>query len=253
MVRDLIIASTIATLALGSAATAQPSRSVSVVLVHGAFVDGSGWKGVHDLLSAKGYEVLVVQNSTETLKGDVETTRRAIAEAKNPVVLVGHSYGGAVITEAGNDPKVASLVYIAAFAPDAGESVETLIATPPPGAPPVPIVAKDGFLMLDKARFPAQFAGDAPLATGRFMAASQTPWGQAALAGKVVTPAWKSKPAHYVVTANDLIVPPVAQRQMAQRAGAKVVEVKSSHAAMVSHPADIAAVIERAAAQQVAR
>lgn len=252
MSRALIIGSAVATLVLGPAA-ARPAQPVSVVLVHGAFVDGSGWRGVHDLLAAKGYEVLVVQNSTETLKGDVDTTRRAIAEAKHPVVLVGHSYGGAVITEAGNDPKVASLVYIAAFAPDAGESVETLIAKPPPGAPPVPIVAKDGFLMLDKEKFPTAFAGDAPPTVGRFMAASQTPWGQAALEGKVTTAAWKSKPVHYIVTVNDLIVPPVAQRQMAGRAGAKVVEVKSSHAAMVSHPADIAAVIERAGAAQATR
>ncbi len=248
-----LIAATLATLALGSTAVAQPAKPTSVVLVHGAFVDGSGWKGVHDILVGKGFEVLVVQNSTETLKGDVETTRRAIAEAKGPVVLVGHSYGGAVITEAGADPKVASLVYVAAFAPDVGESIETLIAHPPPGAPPVPIVAKDGFLMLDKAKFPAAFAGDAPPATGRFMAASQTPWGQAALTTKVSVAAWKSKPAYYVVTANDLIVPPVAQRQMAQRAGAKVTEVQSSHAAMLSHPADIATVVERAAAPQPAR
>lgn len=241
-----LAAMSIATLAAGTMAAAAPPQSLSVVLVHGAFVDGSGWKGVHDQLTKDGYEVLVVQNSTESLTGDVAATQRAIAEAKHPVILVGHSYGGAVITQAGTDPKVRSLVYIAAFAPDAGESVETLIAHPPPGAPPVPIVAKDGFLMIDKAQFASRFAPDSPADVGRFMAASQTPWGQAALTTKVTTPAWRSKPTYYVVTADDLIVPPVAQRDMAKRASAKVLEIKSSHAAMLSHPKDLAAFIETA-------
>ena len=126
-------------------------KPVSVVLVHGGFVDGSGWKGVHDILIGDGYEVLVVQNPTISLADDVIVTRRVIASATHPVVLVGHSYGGVVITEAGNDPKVASLVYVTAFAPDAGESVQTLIANPPPGAPVPPILPpQDGFLALDK-------------------------------------------------------------------------------------------------------
>lgn len=249
-----LAALTLMTLASGSAALAAPAPpSLSVVLVHGAFVDGSGWKAVHDQLVQDGYEVLVVQNATESLAGDVATTRRAIAEAKNPVILVGHSYGGAVITEAGGDPKVRGLVYIAAFAPDAGESIETLIANPPPGAPPVPIVAKDGFLTLDKAKFPTQFAPDSPPDVGRFMAAAQTPWGQAALTGKITVPAWKSKPSYFVLTTDDLIVPPVAQRQMAGRASAKITEVKSSHAVMLSHPREVTAVIETAAVAQAAR
>src|SRR3954465_12563448 len=134
-------------------------QPISVVLVHGGFVDGSGWQGVHDALSTDGYEVIVVQNPTISLADDVPVPRRAIAAANHPVVLVGHSYGGVVVTEAGNDPKVASLVYIAAFAPDAGESVQTLIPTPPPGAAVPPILPpQDGFLALDRDKFAASFA-----------------------------------------------------------------------------------------------
>ncbi len=247
MLRSLA-AMTLATLASASVAVAAPPKpSVSIVLVHGAFVDASGWKAVYDQLTKDGYEVLVVQNSTETLEGDVGATQRAIAAAKNPVVLVGHSYGGMVITQAGNDPKVRTLVYIAAFAPDAGESVETLSANPPPNTTPPPIVAKDGFLTLDEAKFPGQFAQDVPIATTRFLAAAQVPWGQAALTAKVTTPAWKSKPSYYLLTVNDRIVPPVAQRQMAQRASAKIIEIQSSHAAMLARPAEVAAGIETAA------
>src|SRR3954463_11087202 len=192
-------------------------KPISVVLVHGGFVDGSGWQNVHDILSRDGYEVIVTQHPTVTLADDVTFTRRAIAAAKHPVVLVGHSYGGVVITEAGNDPKVASLVYIAAFAPDAGESVQTLIANPPAGAPVPPILPpEDGFLALDKAKFAAAFAADVDPATARFMANAQVPWGLDAAGGKVTTPAWKSKPSHYLVATNDHMIPPAAQRQMAQ-------------------------------------
>lgn len=223
-------------------------KPVSVVLVHGGFVDGSGWKGVHDILIGDGYEVLVVQNPTISLADDVIVTRRVIASATHPVVLVGHSYGGVVITEAGNDPKVASLVYVTAFAPDAGESVRTLIANPPPGAPVPPILPpQDGFLALDKDKFAASFAADVDPALAQFMANSQVPWGLEAAGGAVTTPAWKSKPSHYLVATDDHMIPPPAQRQMAERAGAQVVEAPGSHSVYISHPDKVAQLIEQAA------
>jgi pimeloyl-ACP methyl ester carboxylesterase len=223
-------------------------KPVSVVLVHGGFVDGSGWQGVHDILTSDGFEVIVVQNPTVSLADDVVVTRRAIAAAKHPVVLVGHSYGGAVITEAGNDPKVSSLAYIAAFAPDAGESVETLIANPPPGAPVPPILPpQDGFLKLDGDKFAASFAAGVDPATARFMADSQVPWGLDALSGKITDPAWKSKPSYYLVASDDHMIPPPAQRQMAQRAGAEMIETGGSHAVYVSKPKVVARLIEQAA------
>lgn len=227
-------------------------KPVSIVLVHGGFVDGSGWQGVHEVLTNDGYEVIVVQNPTLSLADDVAVTKRAIAAAKHPVVLVGHSYGGVVITEAGNDPKVSSLAYIAAFAPDAGESVEGLIANPPPGAPVPPILPpQDGFLLLDNAKFADSFAADVDPSTARFMADSQVPWGVEALAGKVTVPAWKSKPSFYLVASDDRMIPPPAQRAMAERAGAKVTETAGSHAVYVSKPADIARLIEQAAETSV--
>jgi len=224
------------------------SKQLSVVLVHGGFVDGSGWQAVHERLLRNGYDVMIVQNPTISLADDVAVTKRAIAAAKYPVVLVGHSYGGVVISEAGNDPKVKSLAYIAAFAPDAGESVETLIASPAPGAPVPPILPpQDGFLALDADKFAASFAADVVPATARFMADSQVPWGVAALAGKVSAPAWKSKPSVYLVATDDKMIPPPAQHAMAERAGAKVVEAKGSHAIYVSQPDPVVAAIEQAA------
>jgi len=224
------------------------STPVSIVLVHGGFVDGSGWQGVHNILKRDGFDVVVVQNPTVSLADDVAVTKRAIAAAKYPVVLVGHSYGGVVISEAGNDPKVRSLVYVAAFVPDAGESVETLIANPAPGAPVPPILPpEDGFLKLDNARFADSFAADVDPDTAQFMADSQVPWGVDALAGKVSVPAWKSKPSHYLVASDDRMIPPPAQRAMAERAGAQVAETQGSHAVYVSRPEDVAALIERAA------
>jgi pimeloyl-ACP methyl ester carboxylesterase len=223
-------------------------KPISVVLVHGGFVDGSGWQGVHKILSDRGYEVIVVQNPTISLADDVAFTKRAIAAAKHPVVLVGHSYGGVVITEAGTDPKVESLAYIAAFAPDSGESVETLIANPPPGAPVPPILPpQDGFLKLDSGKFAASFAADVESGLAQFMADSQVPWGLEALGGKVSSPAWKSKPSHYLVAADDHMIPPPAQRQMAARAGAQVAETPGSHAVYVSRPEAVADLIEQAA------
>jgi pimeloyl-ACP methyl ester carboxylesterase len=227
-------------------------KPVSIVLVHGGFVDGSGWQGVHEALLNNGYEVIVAQNPTLSLADDVAVTKRAIAAARHPVVLVGHSYGGVVITEAGNDPKVSSLAYIAAFAPDAGESVETLIANPPPGAAVPPILPpQEGFLMLDKAKFADSFAADVDPSTARFMADSQVPWGVEALAGKVTVPAWKSKPSFYLIASDDRMIPPPAQRAMAERAGAKVTETSGSHAVYVSKPAEVARLIEQAAEQSI--
>jgi pimeloyl-ACP methyl ester carboxylesterase len=220
----------------------------AIVLVHGGFVDGSGWEDVYKILKKDGYSVSIVQNSTASLADDVATTRQVIAQQTKPVVLVGHSYGGVVVTEAGNDPKVAGLVYITAFAPDAGESVSSLIANPAPGAPVPPILPpQDGYLFLDKAKFAASFAADVEKGKAEFMANSQVPWGVAALGGAVSTPAWKSKPSWYMVATDDHMIPPLAQRSMSKRAGSTVVEVKGSHAIYVSQPAAVAALIEKAA------
>lgn len=220
----------------------------NVVLVHGGFVDGSGWEGVYNLLSKDGYKVTVVQNPTTSLADDVAVTRRAIAAQDGPVILVGHSYGGVVITESGNDPKVKGLVYIAAFAPDKGESVNSLIANPPPGASTPPILPpQDGYLFLDREKFAASFAADVKPAQAAFMASSQVPWGVAALTGQVTTPAWKSRPSWYLVTADDRMIPAPAQRQMAGRAGATAVETAGSHAIYVSNPQVVARLIEQAA------
>lgn len=234
------------------AAVAQPATTV--VLVHGGFVDGSGWAGVHRILTRHGYKVVVVQNPATSLKDDVTCTRRAIASAEGKVVLVGHSYGGVVITEAGSDPKVKALVYIAAFAPDRGESVASLIANPPPGAAVPPILPPvDGFLFIDKEKFAAAFAADVAPDAARFMADSQVPWGVQALEGKVTGPAWKTKPSWYLVAKDDRMIPPPAQKMMAGRAGATTREVAGSHAVYVANPASVAALIEDAAsAEQLA-
>ena len=220
----------------------------NIVLVHGGFVDGSGWQGVYDRLVPDGYRVLVVQNATLSLADDVATTRQVLDGLDGPAVLVGHSYGGAVITEAGTHPNVAALAYIAAFAPDKGESVNTLIADPPPGAPVPPILPPvDGFLFLDRDKFAASFAADVPEKLAAFMADSQVPWGVEALGGAVTDPAWSTKPSWYLVATEDRMIPPPAQRIMSERAGATVTETAGSHAVYVSDPAAVAAVIVQAA------
>jgi pimeloyl-ACP methyl ester carboxylesterase len=224
------------------------SAPANVVLVHGGFVDGSGWQGVYDLLKQDGYNVRVVQNPTLSLEGDAAATRQVIDAQDGPVVLVGHSYGGAVITEAGTDLKVAALVYIAAFAPDKDESVNTLIANPPPGAPVPPILPpQDGFLFLDREKFAASFAGDVAAEQAAFMADSQVPWGIDALGGPITEPAWRIKPSWYLVATEDRMIPPPAQRAMSERTGSTVVEVAGSHAIYLSQPAAVAALIEQAA------
>jgi pimeloyl-ACP methyl ester carboxylesterase len=220
----------------------------NVVLVHGGFVDGSGWEPVYRQLKRDGFAVSVVQNPTISLAGDVDATKRVLAALDGPVILVGHSYGGAVITEAGNDSKVVGLVYIAAFAPDKGESVASLIKDPPPGAPVPPILPpENGYLRLDKEKFAASFAADVDPDLAAFMADAQVPWGVEALTGTISEPAWKSKPSWYLVAADDRMIPPPAQRLMATRAGATVVEAAGSHAIYVSQPAAVAKLIAQAA------
>jgi pimeloyl-ACP methyl ester carboxylesterase len=220
----------------------------NVVLVHGGFVDGAGWRGVYNELKKRGYKVTVVQNPTSSLADDVAATNRALAAQDGPTILAGHSYGGVVITEAGNHPNVAGLVYVAAFAPDAGESVASLIKDPPAGAPVPPILPpQDGYLLLDKAKFAASFAADVAPDEAAFMADSQVPWGVAALAGAVSNPAWKAKPSTYIVATEDRMIPPPAQRAMAARAGARVVETKASHSLYVSQPAAVASAIQQTA------
>jgi pimeloyl-ACP methyl ester carboxylesterase len=220
----------------------------NVVLVHGGFVDGSGWRGVYDLLTADGFNVSVVQNQTLSLKSDVETTTNTLDLQDGPAILVSHSYGGAVITEAGRHERVAGLVYITAFAPDRGESVSTLIADPPPGAPVPPILPPiDGFLFLDREKFAESFAADLPAADAAFMADSQVPWGVEALNGAVSDPAWRSKPSWYLIATDDRMIPPPAQRAMSERAGSTVAQQAGSHSIYVSQPSATAELIKQAA------
>ncbi|MDB5678714.1 alpha/beta hydrolase [Sphingomonas bacterium] len=252
MTKKILAAAAAASIALGAApayAGADKATPVkSIVLVHGGFVDGSGWMDVYKILKKDGYKVTIVQNPTDSLADDVAVTKRAIAAADGKVILVGHSYGGVVVSEAGTDPKVAGLVYITAFAPDKGESVASLIANPAPGAPVPPILPpKDGYLFLDSSKFAASFAADVKPDLAQFMGDSQVPWGLAALQGAVTEPAWRVKPSWYLVATDDKMIPPAAQRFMAGRAGAKVEESAGSHAIYVSKPAIVAAFIEKAA------
>lgn len=225
----------------------------NVVLVHGAWADGSGWEDVYHALSRAGHTVRVAQHSTASLDGDVAATRAIVATLDGPTVLVGHSYGGAVITEAGNDPRVAALVYVAGWVPDAGESVATLIGTPwpdtPPDAPTPPILPpRDGFLLLDRARFHQSFAADLPDDRGAFLADAQLPWGEAALTAPATSAAWRSKPSWYLVASDDRMIPPAWQRAMARRAGAATTEVAASHAVYVSQPQAVVSLVQQAAA-----
>jgi pimeloyl-ACP methyl ester carboxylesterase len=230
------------------------SEAMNVVLVHGAWADGSGWEGVYRALRKKGFSVSVVQQPTISLRGDVEATKRVIATQNGPVILVGHSYGGAIITEAGTDPKVVALVYIAGWIPDTGESVNSLIQDQiPPSAPAPPILPpQDGFLLLDRAKFPAAFAGDVDPERAAFMADAQLPWGLEAVGATISEPAWKTKPSWSLVASEDRMIPPVAQRFMSKRAGATVVEVPGSHAFFVSQPEAVADLIVQAAREVIA-
>ena len=229
----------------------QDESQPSVVLVHGAWVDGSGWQGVYNQLKDD-YSVRIVQEPNLSLEGDVAATKMIIDAQSEPVILVGHSYGGVVITEAGNDPKVAALVYIAAFAPDEGESVQTILGTFPPGEPNAGdaiLPPEGGFLFLDREKFHEQFAGDVSAEEAEFMADSQVPWGVEALGGTIGEAAWRSKPSWYLVAAEDRMIPPQTQRSMSERAGSTVEEAAGSHAIYVSQPAAVSALIEKAASE----
>ncbi|RTL59370.1 MAG: alpha/beta hydrolase [Sphingobacteriales bacterium] len=219
----------------------------NVVLVHGAWADGSGWEAVYKILKAKGYHVTIVQNPNTSLAEDVRITRAVLALQDGPVILVGHSYGGAIITEAGDTSNVAALVYVAAFALDAGESLAKLLQAGPPN-PNSPILPpSNGFIWLDKAKFHSEFCADLPIAQAAFMADAQVPVGLGAVTGEVTNPAWKNKKSWYIVAKKDRMIPPDAERMMAKRADASVTEIDASHALYISHPAEVAEVIEKAA------
>ncbi|WP_458685765.1 alpha/beta fold hydrolase [Nocardia tengchongensis] len=223
--------------------------SATIVLVHGGFVDGAGWRGVYDVLTADGFDVRIVQNPTKSLADDAATTRDVLDGIDGPVVLVGHSYGGAVITEAGNHDKVGALVYVTAFAPDQGESVNTLLGTFPTDGPQPPILPPvNGYLFLDRDKFAESFAADVTEQEAAFMADSQVPWGLDALGGVVTKAAWQAKPSWYLHVTEDRMIPPAAQASMAQRIGATVAETPGSHAIYVSQPGAVADLIKKAAA-----
>jgi pimeloyl-ACP methyl ester carboxylesterase len=218
----------------------------NIVLVHGAFADGSGWKPVADILRKDGYSVSIVQEPETSLEDDVVATNRILDRQSGPAVLVGHSYGGAIITVAGNNPHVASLVYVAAFAPDEGEQVGALTGTNPPAATSI-APTKDGYLLIDEAKFPADFAADLPLAEAKFMAISQVPINAKIFGTPITAPAWKSKPSYGIVATQDRMINPDLERSMYKRANAKVTEVKGSHVIFLSQPKAVADVIEQAA------
>jgi pimeloyl-ACP methyl ester carboxylesterase len=254
LLRKLLACASTLTFIASGGVPVSAAQKPSIVLVHGGFVDGSGWEGVYKILKSDGYHVTIVQNPTISLADDVAATRRAIDSANSDVILVGHSYGGAVITEAGNDPKVAGLVYITAFAPDKGESVASLLGNPAAhGAPAPPILPpQDGFLMLDKAKFAEAFAADVNPQEAAFMANSQVPWGLAALNGTVTQPAWKNKHTWYLLVTTDKMIAPPLQQFMAKRANATIAETPGSHAIYVSKPDVVTRLIEQAASATVA-
>jgi len=222
--------------------------SPSIVLVHGGFVDGAGWRGVYDALRGDGYAVRIVQNPTKSLADDAAITRDVLDSVDEPVLLVGHSYGGAVITEAGTHDKVAALVYITAFAPDQGESVNTLLGTFPADGPQPPILPPvNGYLFLDRGKFRDSFAADVSADEAAFMADSQVPWGLDALGGLISQAAWRAKPSWYLHVTEDRMIPPAAQTMMAGRIGATVAQTPGSHAIYVSQPKVVADLIRTAA------
>jgi pimeloyl-ACP methyl ester carboxylesterase len=228
--------------------TKEITMAKNIVLVHGAWADGSGWEGVYWLLKKDGYNVSIVQNPLTSFAEDVGAARRVVDTQDGPVIIVGHSYGGAVITEAGNDPKVVGLVYIAAFAPDKGESALSIFKAAPPITPVQPVLPpQDGFLFLDREKMPASFAGDVDAKKAQFMADSQNPFNVGAFSGAITEPAWRTKPSWYLVATDDKMIPPDTQRSMSKRAGSTVVEVKGSHAIYVSQPEAVARLIEEAA------
>ncbi len=218
----------------------------NVVLVHGAFADGSGWKAVADILKKDGFKVSIVQEPETSLQDDAQATQRILDQQDGPVVLVGHSYGGQVVTEAGADPKVKALVYVAAFVPEVGDSLLSLAKTMP--LPSEDIKAtKDGFLYLDPAKFAADFSADLPKATSELMAVSQVFASEKAFGAPVTKAPWHDKPTFAIVATQDKAINPDLERWMYKRAGAETTELKSSHAVYMSKPKEVAAVIEKAA------
>jgi len=242
------VAAAIAAVALLSAAMA-PARAdpvKNVVLVHGAFADGSGWRDVASILVKDGYTVSVVQEPLTSLADDVAATKRVLEMQQGPTLLVGHSYGGVVITEAGNAPNVVGLVYIAAFIPDNGESAVSLLSSAPAANNDMR-ATKDDFLYLDPAAFPTDFAGDIAPAQANFMAHSQQMLAKAAGGAPVTSAAWHQKKSWALIASRDHNINPDLERSMAKRAGSETIEVPASHAAYVSKPEDVARLIERAA------
>ncbi|MEP9375097.1 alpha/beta hydrolase [Aquabacter sp. CN5-332] len=238
--------------AISLAGAASPAFSAgikNIVIVHGAFADGSGWRKVSDLLTTKGYNVSVVQQPLTSLQEDVAATRRVLALQDGPTVLVGHSYGGMVVTEAGNDGKVAALVYVAAFQPEKGESLVKLAESKPvPNADPGAIKAtQDGYLYLDPKAFPAAFAADLPKADAEFLSRSQVFAAKAAFTAEAGEPAWKVKPSWALIATQDRSINPDLERDMARRAASRVHEVAASHAVYASQPDAVAATIIEAA------
>jgi pimeloyl-ACP methyl ester carboxylesterase len=227
-----------------AAPAAAPVRNV--VLVHGAFADGSGWKGVADILTNDGYKVSVVQQPEISLAGDVAATNRIIDRQPGPVVLVGHSYAGAIITEAGRNPKVTSLVFVAAFVPDQGETLTALIKRTPPAANSIGPIG-GGLLIVDPAKFPTDFAADLPVGQRHFLAISQMPVAAEIFSTPIGAPAWKSKPSFGIVAMQDRMINPDLERSGYLRAHSKVTEINGSHAIFISQPRAVANVIERAA------
>jgi pimeloyl-ACP methyl ester carboxylesterase len=232
-------------------AVASAESAKTIILVHGAWADGSSWSKLIPLLNAKSFNVTAVQLPLTSLADDAATVKRAIALEPGPVVLVGHSYGGAVITEAGNDPKVSALVYVAAFAPDAGQSAGSLSASAPP--PPMASEAKpdaQGFLKLTKTGVYDDFAQDVTPAEKAVLYAAEAPTNVKALGGVITTAAWRSKPSWYIVSANDRAIPPSLEASMAKTIGATTTTIRASHVVMLSHPNEVAEVVERAAEQR---
>ncbi len=236
-------------LSFGNSAISAQNKKVikNIVLVHGAFVDGSGYRGVYDILSKKGYNVTVVQNPLSSLADDVEATQAALDRQDGPAILVGHSYGGSVITEAGDHKNVAALVYLAAFQPDQGKSALDIAKTEP-GSPKNGILAPDdkGILYYDKEKFHDGFAADLPKTLTDFMYASQGRFAAAALDAKVTKASWKTKPSYGIVATQDEAILPSIQRKMYKRGNSKITEIKGSHAVFISHPQEVADVIIKA-------
>jgi pimeloyl-ACP methyl ester carboxylesterase len=246
----LIVILSSAFLANGNLVSGQ-SPVKNIVLVHGAFADGSGWEGVYNILVKKGYSVSVVANPNTGLDADVLATKLVITRQHGPCILVGHSYGGAIITEAGNDSNVAGLVYVSAFAPDEGETLLKISQSGPPSPNSGILPPVDGFLWYDVSKFHSGFCADLPDAKAAFMAASQTPLAVSTFVAVFNHPAWKSKPSWYIVATEDQTIPPDGERFMAKRAGSKVTEIKGSHVVFISQPKAVAEVIEAAAAGSV--